>query len=182
MLSSASSSSSSFPLYSRSILSRDVEVKMTELNDLFQDSPLEVSLENYESLLHKHVANKIKKAVEGKCVEDGYVKKDSVALLSLSCGVCHADKMKYTASYECFICLPVEGMPIRCVVVSNSTGGVRAVIKGEYVTPIVAFVSRDLPCEKELSEYQEGDTFVAEVYGVKYELNDTFISVLAMPI
>ena len=37
----------------------------------------------------------------------------------------------------------------------------------------------DLPTEKDLSEYQEGDTFDAEVYGVKYELNDTFISVLA---
>jgi hypothetical protein len=182
MLSSSPVTSSSFPLYSRSILSREVEVKITELNDLFEENAAEVTVDDFESLLHQHVVQKIKKSVEGKCVEDGYVKKDSVHLLSLSCGVCNANKMKYTASYECLICLPVEGMQIRCVVVSNSTGGVRAVIKGEEETPIVAFVSRDLPCEKDLSEYQEGNTFVAEVYGVKYELNDTFISVLALPI
>lgn len=171
-------------LYTRSILSREVELKMTELNALFQDGDdtLGGTLEEYEASLNAHVLGKIKKAVEGKCIEDGYVKKDSVLLLSLSCGVCHADKMKYTASYEGLVCLPVEGMPLRCKVVSNSNGGVRAVIKGEDISPIVVFVSKDLPSERDLSQYQEGDTFDAEVYGVKYELNDTFISVLAKPL
>ncbi len=166
-------------LFTKSILSKDVDVKMTELNALFEDDLLEMTIEEYESRLKEHLSQKIKQSVEGKCIEDGYVKKDSVSLLTLSCGVCQADKMKYTACYECLICLPAEGMIIRCVVVSISNGGVRAVIHGEEVSPIVVFVSRDLPTEKDLSEYQEGDTFDAEVYGVKYELNDTFISVLA---
>jgi hypothetical protein len=166
-------------LYCKSILSKDIELKITELNAIFQDDPLSFSYEEYETRLANHILSKIKKTVEGKCLEDGYVKIDSVTLLSFSCGVCQADKLKYTASYECLICLPVEGMPIRCVVVSNSNGGVRAVIKGEKVTPMVVFVSRDLPCAKDLTEFQEGDTFDAEVYGVKYELNDTFVSVLA---
>jgi hypothetical protein len=91
LVSSSSSSSStpslaSYPLYTKSILSKEVEVKMTELNDLFLDDVIGTELDQYEAQLHSHVVSKIKKTVEGKCVEDGYVKKDSVTLLSLSCG------------------------------------------------------------------------------------------------
>lgn len=169
-----SSSSSSTPLYTKALLSKEVEFKFTELNVL--------SLDDFEEKLQEHVLHKIQQSVEGKCIEDGYVKKGSVRLHSLSCGLYQADKIKYTASYECLVCLPVEDMRIHCVVVSNSNGGVRAVIEGEEISPIVVFVSRDLPSEKDLSTFVEGQTFDAVVYGVQYELNDPFVAVLAKPV
>jgi hypothetical protein len=159
-------------LYTNTILSKDIELKFVELNN--------INLDNFEDLLHDYVVNKIKAEVEEKCIEDGYVKKDSVKLLTLSCGLYSADKIKYTASYECLICLPVEGMPIKCVAMSNTNGGVRAVIANEEISPIVVFVSRDIT-DEDLSKYKEGDVFDATVFGVQYELNDTFISVLAIP-
>lgn len=158
-------------LYANSILSKDVEFKLTELNRL--------PLESFEKSLKELVVLKIKSAVEEKCIEDGYVKKDSVTLLTLSCGLLHADKIKYTATYECLICLPVEGMPIRCVAKSISNGGIRAVIADEEVSPIVVFVARETT-DADLSKYKEGDVFDAIVFGVQYELNDTFVSVLAI--
>jgi DNA-directed RNA polymerase subunit E'/Rpb7 len=136
-------------------------------------------LEDFEENLKQAVLEKIKTEVEEKCIEDGYVKKNSVKILSLSCGIFQADKVKYTVTYECSICLPVEGMPIRCVTKSISNGGIRAVISGEEVSPIVAFVARETT-EVDLSKYKEGDEFDAVVFGVQYELNDTFISVLAI--
>lgn len=159
-------------LYSNTILSKDIELKFTELNKF--------SFDHFEDNLHDYVLNKIKHQVEDKCIEDGYVKKDSVKLLTLSCGLYSADKIKYTASYECLICLPVEGMPIRCVAKSISNGGIRAVIANEEISPLVVFVSRETT-EEDLSKYKEGDEFDAIVYGIQYELNDTFISVLAIP-
>ena len=159
-------------LYSNTILSKDVELKFTELNS--------IPGENFQDYLNNYILNKIKSSVEEKCIEDGYVKKDSVKLITLSCGLFQAEKIKYTVSYECLICLPVEGMPLRCVAKSISNGGVRAVIADEEVSPIVAFVSRETT-DEDLSKIKEGDIFDAFVFGVQYELNDTFISVLAIP-
>lgn len=158
-------------LYTNSILSKDLEIKFTELNS--------IPLDNFEENLNAYILQIIKKSVEAKCIEDGYVKKDSVRLLSLSCGLYHADKIKYTASYECLICLPVEGMPIRCVAKSISNGGIRAVIADEEVSPVVVFVARETT-DVDLSKYKEGEVFDAVVYGVQYELNDSFVSVLAI--
>jgi hypothetical protein len=158
-------------LYSQSILSKDIELKFTEFNS--------IPLDRFEDNLNEYVLQKIIKSVEEKCIEDGYVKKNSVKLLTLSCGLFNADKVKYTATYECLICLPVEGMPIRCVAKSISNGGIRAVIADEEVSPVVVFVARETT-EVDLSNYKEGDVFEAIVYGVQYELNDTFVSVLAI--
>jgi DNA-directed RNA polymerase subunit E'/Rpb7 len=148
-----------------------LELKFTEFNS--------IPLDKFEENLNNYVLQKIKNSVEEKCIEDGYVKKDSVKLLTLSCGVFHSDKVKYTATYECLVCLPVEGMPIRCVAKSISNGGIRAVIADEEVSPVVIFVARETT-EVDLSIYKEGDVFEAIVYGVQYELNDTFVSVLAI--
>jgi hypothetical protein len=158
-------------LYTTSILSKDVEFKFTDLNAL--------SLDNFKDSLDALVVHKIKQSVEERCIEDGYVKKDSVKLLTLSAGLFSADKIKYTATYECLICLPVEGMPIRCVAKSISNGGIRAVIADEEVSPVVVFVARETT-DADLSKYKEGDVFDAIVFGVQYELNDTFVSVLAI--
>jgi DNA-directed RNA polymerase subunit E'/Rpb7 len=158
-------------LYSTAILSKDFEFKFTELDDL--------QIDDFEENLKQYILEKIKKEVEEKCIEDGYVKKNSVKIVSLSCGLFNADKVKYTITYECLICLPAEGMQIRCVTKSISNGGIRAVIAGEDVSPIVAFIARETT-DIDLSKYKEGDEFDAVVFGVQYELNDTFVSVLAI--
>jgi hypothetical protein len=158
-------------LYSTSILSKDVEFKFTDLNTL--------PLDDFDGALNAAVVSKIKQSVEERCIEDGYVKKDSVKLITLSAGSLSADKVKYTAAYECLICLPVEGMPIRCVAKSISNGGIRAVIADEEVSPVVVFVARETT-DADLTKYKEGDVFDAVVFGVQYELNDTFVSVLAI--
>lgn len=158
------------PLYTTAILSKDLEIPFYEINRL--------SVENFREELNNHVLKLIKNAVEEKCIEDGYVKKDSVRVLTISCGLLSAYKLKYTATYECMICLPVEGMRIRCVAKAISNGGIRAIIEGEDPSPIVAFVARETT-DVDLSGYQEGNVFDAIVFGVQYELNDTFVSVLA---
>jgi hypothetical protein len=158
-------------LYSTSILSKDLEFKFTELNA--------IPVDGFEENLNEYALQKIKRSVEEKCIEDGYVKKDSVRLITLSCGLFQADKIKYTATYECLICLPVEGMPIRCVAKSISNGGIRAVVADEEISPVVVFVARETS-DVDLSKFNEGDVFDAIVYGVQYELNDTFVSVLAI--
>ena len=158
------------PLYTSAILSKDLEISFYDINRL--------SVDNFREELNNHVLKLIKNCVEEKCIEDGYVKKDSVRIMTLSCGLLSADKIKYTATYECMICLPVEGMRIRCVAKAISNGGIRAIIDGEDPSPIVVFVARETS-EVDLSGYNEGDVFDAIVFGVQYELNDTFVSVLA---
>lgn len=162
---------SSQQLYSTAILSKDLDLKFTEVDSL--------PIEDFEETLKQYILEKIKKEVEEKCIEDGYVKKNSVNIVSISCGLFQADKIKYTVSYECLICLPSEGMPIRCVAKSISNGGIRAVIAGEEVSPIVAFIAREAT-DVDLSKYKEGDEFDAVVFGVQYELNDSYVSVLAI--
>ena len=124
---------------------------------------------------------KIKKLNEGKCIKEGYVKNNSVKLLTYSSGELFDNKILFECVFECLITNPVESTIIYCITKSITKVGVRAeLIVDDEQSPYVIFIARDHHYNNEaFSQIKENDIIQVRVLGQRYELNDKFISIIA---
>lgn len=124
---------------------------------------------------------KIKKLNEGKCIKEGYVKNNSVKLLTYSSGELFDNKILFECVFECLITNPVESTVINCITKSITKVGVRAeLIVDKEVSPYVIFIARDHHYNNEsFSQIKENDILQVRILGQRYELNDKFISIIA---
>jgi len=130
-----------------------------------------------------NLEKKLRREIEGKCIKEGYVKPRSTKILSYSCGVLKGSKVEFTVTCECLICRPVEGMRIfKCVAKNITKAGIRAELRteGDEPSPIVVYVSRDHHYDnKYFATIKEDDEINVRVIGQRYELNDTYVSIIA---
>lgn len=154
-------------IYMQNVLTRKVYLDINEIGG------------NIASNLEK----KLRREIESKCIKEGYVKPRSTKILSYSCGVLKANKVEFIVTCECLICRPVEGMKIfKCVVKNITKAGIRAELRteGDEPSPIVVFVARDHHYDnKYFASVKEDDEINVRVIGQRYELNDTYVSIIA---
>jgi len=125
------------------------------------------------------LSEKISRDFEGKCIEEGYIKSNSIRLLSFSSGEVRGTEVIFTISFECLVCRPVEGQRFKCVVKNITKAGIRAETS-EPVSPVVVFIARDHHHSlKSFSKLEENAEINVRVIGIRYELNDKYISVIA---
>ena len=133
--------------------------------------------------IQQTLEKKIKFLIEGKCIAEGFVKPQSVKILTYSSGMINdGNKINFEVAFECEICLPVEGMLIEAVVKNVTKAGIRAEIYKEESlnSPVVIFIARDHHYNMEyFSTVKENDSIKVRVIGIRYELNDKYISVIA---
>ena len=114
-----------------------------------------------------------------KCSKEGYIKNNSINILSYSSGVVEENHVVFDVSFECDICHPVEGQLIKCQVENITRAGIKAVYIKEKKSPIIVFIARDHHYSNEsFNKLKENDDITIKVIGIRYELNDEFISVL----
>ena len=130
-----------------------------------------------------NLEKKLRREIESKCIKEGYVKPRSTKILSYSCGVLKSNKVEFIVTCECLICRPVEGMKIfKCVVKNITKAGIRAELRteGDEPSPVVVFVGRDHHYDnKYFATVKEDDEINVRVIGQRYELNDTYVSIIA---
>tara|TARA_Y100000816_G_scaffold157619_1_gene112548 strand:- start:5941 stop:6540 length:600 start_codon:yes stop_codon:yes gene_type:complete len=140
---------------------------------------LEINFKNTNSEIYNTLQKIIKKKVEGICIDEGFVKQDSVNLISYSSGELYANNVIFDIVYECLVANTVESMTFDCIVKSITKVGIRAEIN-EEVSPFVIFIARDHHFDNELfSKINENDIINVRVLGQRFELNNKFISVIA---
>ena len=152
-------------VYIRSLLTQKTVLKYDEVN----------------SELFDILETKIKKLNEGKCIKEGYVKNNSVKLLTYSSGELFDNKILFECVFECLITNPVESTIIYCITKSITKVGVRAeLIVDDEHSPYVVFIARDHHYNNEVfSQIKENDIIQVRILGQRYELNDKFISIIA---
>jgi DNA-directed RNA polymerase subunit E'/Rpb7 len=158
-------SSTNLHIYISSLLTQKIVLNYNEVNsDLF--NTLEVRLKQFN---------------EGKCIKDGYVKNNSVKLLTYSGGELFSNKLVFECVFECLITNPVESMILNCEAKSITKVGVRAeLVTDDNISPYIIFIARDHHYNNEMfSQIKENDMLQVRVLGQRYELNDKFISVIA---
>ena len=117
--------------------------------------------------------------IEGKCIVEGYVKKGSIKIISFSSGIVIGDHVKFDIIMECLVCCPVEGMNIKCIAKNITKAGIRAETE-DNPSPVVIFIARDHHYDVEhFSKVSQNDKIQVRVIGQRYELNDTYVSIIA---
>ncbi len=130
---------------------------------------------NIKQVLQKVISNEI----EGKCISEGYIKADSVKIISYSNGVVYGSDIQFQVVFECLVCFPVEGMHINCIAKNITKAGIRAELD-ELTSALVIFIARDHNyTNKNFSSIKENDLIKVRVIGQRFELYDTYVSVIA---
>ena len=84
---------------------------------------------------------------------------------------------EYAVLFECKS-YPVDGMIIECIIQNITKVGVKARIPHPD-NPLVLFVSRDLHLSNDdFANLEINDTIRVKVIGVRFEINDHFVSVI----
>ena len=150
-------------IYSKSLLTRNITLPITVIGRNIK--------ETIENVIYAHY--------EGKCLVEGYIKPKSSKIITFSSGVISGDQISFEVVFECMICNPVEGMNIMCKVKNITKAGIRAESALENPSPIVVFVARDHHFNNnKFLNIHEDDTIQIRVIGQRFELNDSYISII----
>jgi hypothetical protein len=150
-------------LFTNALLTRKIHVDILNIGN------------NIKQTLEKMIAFEI----EGKCIVEGFVKRDSTKIMTYSSGLIRGSIITFEVAYECSICSPVEGMILTCIAKNITKAGIRAEAR-ESPSPVVIFVARDHHYSTAyFSEVSENDEIVVRVIGQRFELNDKYISIIA---
>jgi DNA-directed RNA polymerase subunit E'/Rpb7 len=126
------------------------------------------------------IENILKDNFGNKCSIEGFIKKDSIKVITFSCGNVQGSVAIFTVIFEYLVCNPPQGMRISCAVKNITNAGILARIDDTEYSPLNIFIARDhhynIPY---FSELKEGDIIMVKVIGQRFELNDTFVSVIA---
>jgi len=123
--------------------------------------------------------------LEGKCSKEGYIKRNSVRVLSYSAGVVQSNNIVFDVSFECLICNPCEGQKIKVIVENITKAGIKANYYKLDERPIIVFITRDHyynDSNNIFKNVKENDEIYIKVIGSRFQLNDNSISVLAEPL
>ena len=100
--------------YFKSILYKEVTVKPSDLNK---------DLDNF-------ILNNLKFRVEGRCIDEGYVREGSVNIIKKSNGFFSGSlfngSVKFNVAYSADICNPSKGTVIKCIVKYINKLGIQA--------------------------------------------------------
>jgi len=160
-----------YGVYTRSLLSMKVCLDITEVG----------------KNVKRNLENKIAQMTEGRCIEQGFIRPNSVKIISYSSGVVGNDHIEFETNFECMVCFPMQGMLVECYTKSITIAGIRAEVRedigtdtGNSIVPLDIFVPRDYYIkDRTFQEIKENTKIVVEVIGVRFELNDPTICVVA---
>lgn len=140
---------------------------------------INISFNQIGNNLKEILQRKLEQDLEGKCAKEGFIKTNSIRVLTYSAGVIEGNKVVFHVVLECLICHPVENMKFNINVISITKAGIRGQTK-EDVSPVDVFISRDHHYNnKYFNSIKVDNDIQIRVIGIRYEINDEKISVLA---
>jgi hypothetical protein len=158
-------------IFEEGLIQWDVELVITELDNI----PVHRFYEN----MKRYLETKLNTQYGGSCTVEGYIKPNSIKIVSVSTGTVNNFNVRYSVVVECMISCPSEGMVIPCMAQTITNGGIKAVVS-EYPndSPMVIFIAKELS-PMAAPSISENDVFMAKIVGVHFELGDKYVSVIA---
>ena len=119
------------------------------------------------------------KLKEGKCIEEGYIKVNSIQIITISMPTIISDRLKFNVVYECLVAIPSNDLVLQCNVKNITKVGVRAELDSTP-SPYIIFLPRDHHYNNSsFNNINEDDIINIRVIAFRFELNDNFISIIA---
>lgn len=120
------------PIYEKRVLSDIVHIKPNQLN--------------YPNISEIVLSN-LKKKVEGRCISEGYIKPDSVNIVSRNSGIMEnhdfSGSLTYTIKYTADICIPHTGQIVKCVIDTHDDTNSVCYVGDEDSSPMEIYLFRD---------------------------------------
>jgi len=127
----------------------------------------------------ENLQKKISSTMEGKCIEEGFIRPGSTRILTYSNGVINTENVEFQTVFTCKMCHPVEGMLIECQSKTITKAGIHAEVMDNDNIPVTVFVARDHHnMDRHFQSVKENATIFVKVIGIRYELNDPYICVI----
>ena len=126
----------------------------------------------------------VRDEIEGKCMNDGYIKRNSVRIISRSVGKLMMTQFNgniiYNIRYIAQVCNPHEGEIIKCSVENINKMGIMAYINDDD-SPMSILLAKQHHQENEhFSKLQEKDEIYIKIIGKGFEFGDDRISVIGV--
>lgn len=152
-----------YGVYIKSMLEKRIQVPITQIGS------------NIEEVLTK----KINKNFSGKCINEGYVRPESIILTKYSAGIVQNEDIEFIVLFECMIAHPVEGQLVECVSQTITKAGIHAhVVDGDNI-PVHIFVAKDHHTRDDhFNSIKEDMTIKVKIIGIRFELNDSHITAI----
>ena len=149
-------------IYLKSIINRTILLKYTNLG-----SNLDTSL-----------LKSIERNISGICIEEGFIRPNSIKILTYSNGVISGENVQFDVVVECDVCNLSAGATINCFVEYITKAGIKGKINDDY-DPLIIFVARDHNyLNEDFDKIEIGSEILVKILGQRFELNDTQISVI----
>lgn len=151
-------------IYSRCLITRNIVLPITAIG------------KNIKEVIEEN----IKSNFEGKCLVEGFIKPNSVKIITYSSGIIYrGSSVSFEVIFECEVCFPVEGMLVSCVAKNITKAGIRAESATDVPTPVVVFIAKDHHYNvAHFNDVKEGDKINVRVIGQRFELNDKYVSII----
>jgi DNA-directed RNA polymerase subunit E'/Rpb7 len=155
-------------LYNATIITKKINIPMKNITSII----------NNTQDLNKYMEEVIEKEISDKCIVEGYIKPNSIQVLSHSNGIQENQNIKFQVVFECLVCNPSEGQIINCIAKNITKAGIRAEVEDTY-NPLIIFVARDHNyLNKLFSTIKNEQKIYVRVIGSRFELNDSKISIV----
>ena len=154
-----------YSVYARNMISTKIHLKMSEIGDSTKPN----------------LERKIVQRTEGKCIPDGFVRPDSVRIVTYSSGVIKMNFVEFQVVFECLICNPVEGQTVECTTKTITKAGIHAEVMTDHkFIPMKIFIARDHNyANRMFGSVKENEQINVRIIGKRFELNDPYIVAIA---
>ena len=155
------------------MLKRKIELEMNECDPSF---------------IENHIARQLRANLEGKCVQEGYVKPDSICDILYSAGMLRDGIIQYEVVFNCDICNPVKGSVFNVRFQDITNPGIHAELIDESGNkPITVFMFHSMhERNAQFSKYNDpvyasaNKSIRVKIVDTRYEFNDLWISAIAV--
>jgi DNA-directed RNA polymerase subunit E'/Rpb7 len=146
-------------------------------NPIIDIEKIVISVNEINKTINDKLLTLLKNKIESKCNKHGLIKKDSIKVVNISSPSVHSNLATFHITYQSLVCNPVEGMLVECKVVNVTKAGIRAELINYDTSPIVIFIARDHHNNNTyFNNIKDGEIINVKIIGVRYELNDNFVS------
>ena len=114
---------------------------------------------------------------EGKCIVEGFIRPQSIRILTYSSGKVFSGLVEYQVTFECMVCHPVDGMLVEAICKTVTKAGIHTeVIDKNGNVPITIFIARDHHINNyKFEKVVDNSKLLVSVIGIRFELNDSNI-------
>jgi DNA-directed RNA polymerase subunit E'/Rpb7 len=153
-----------YNIYARSMITAKIHLKMSEIGDSTR----------------MNLERKIVHRTAGKCIPEGFVRPDSIQLITYSSGVIKMNMVEFQVVFECLICNPAEGHRVECITKTITKAGIHAEVVTGNIIPMKIFIARDHNyANQAFGNIKENDVINVQIIGKRFELNDPYIVAIA---